>query len=78
MIYRKMKIVEIFKTTVSTEKEALETTRSLSILYPIYKINFDLEDEENILRVEANQRKVETADIIKYMMELGYNCERIE
>lgn len=78
MIYRKMKIVEIFKTTVLTEKEARETTRSLLRLYPIYKINFDLEDEENILRVEANQRKVETTDIIKYMIELGYNCERIE
>ncbi|MDM1296552.1 hypothetical protein HX021_19880 [Sphingobacterium sp. N143] len=48
-----MKIVEIFKTNVSTEKEAPETTRSLLRLYPIYKINFDLEDEENILRVET-------------------------
>ncbi len=78
MIYRNMKIVEIFKTNVSTEKEARETTRSLLRLYPIYKINFDLEDEENILRVEAIKRKVETNNIIKYMIELGYNCERIE
>ncbi|MEZ0451817.1 methyltransferase type 11 [Sphingobacterium thalpophilum] len=78
MMYGKMKVVEIFKTNVSTEKEARDTTRSLLRLYPIYKINFDLEDEENILRVEAHKLKVETAEIIKYMIELGYNCERIE
>lgn len=73
-----MKIVEIFKTNVSTEKEAEETIGFLLRLYRDYKINFDLEDEENILRVEVNKLKVETADIIKYMTELGYNCERIE
>ncbi|WP_282635418.1 methyltransferase type 11 [Sphingobacterium thalpophilum] len=78
MMYGKMKVVEIFKTNVSTEKEARDTTRSLLRLYPIYKINFDLEDEENILRVETHKLKVETAEIIKYMIELGYNCERIE
>lgn len=73
-----MKIVEIFKTNVSTEKEARETTRLLLRLYPIYKINFDLEDEEKILRVEAFNLKVEINNIIHFMIELGYNCERIE
>lgn len=73
-----MTIVEIFKTNVSTEKEARETISSFLRLYPIYKINFDLEDEENILRVETSSFEIETDRIINYMVELGYNCERIE
>lgn len=73
-----MKTVEIFKTNVQNDKQADKTIRSLLALYPIYKINFDLEDEENILRVEAHQFKIETANIIKCMTGLGYCCERLE
>lgn len=73
-----MKTVEIFKTNIQNNKDADKITTSLLALYSIYKINFDLEDEENILRVEGNKFEVETDEIINYMIELGYSCERIE
>src|SRR5690606_40847164 len=45
-----VKTVKIFKTTVRNDKEAAKTAASLLTLYPVYKINFDLEDKDNILR----------------------------
>lgn len=47
-------MVEIFKTDISTEKEAKKVKRKLENLFPDYKINFDLEDCDNILRLENN------------------------
>lgn len=76
-IFKLEKTVEIFKTNVENDEDADKVTTSLLIRYPGYKINFDLEDEENILRVEAKQFEIATDDIIKYMIELGYSCERI-
>lgn len=73
-----MKTVEIFKTNVRNDKDAAKIVTSLLALYPVYKINFDLEDEDNILRVEADQFEIETGDIIRYMIDLDYSCERIE
>lgn len=73
-----MRIVEIFRTNIQNDKDADKVISSLLTLYPTSKINFDLEDEENILRVEASSFEIETDRIINYMVELGYNCERIE
>lgn len=73
-----MRIVEIFRTNIQSVKDADKVIRSLLALYPTCKINFDLEDEENILRVEAIGFGIQTDRIVNYMIELGYNCERIE
>lgn len=73
-----MRIVEIFKTNIQNDKDADKVIRSLLTLYPTCKINFDLEDEENILRVEAIDLGIETDRVVNYMVGLGYNCERIE
>lgn len=73
-----IKTVEIFKTNVRNETDTNKAIAFLLSLYQNYKINFDLEDEEKILRVEANQPEIETNKIIHCMVGLGYSCERIE
>ncbi|WP_080779264.1 methyltransferase type 11 [Chryseobacterium phocaeense] len=73
-----MKTVEIFKTNVLNGKEAGNIITFLITVYPEFIINFDLEDTDNILRIEANQFEIEADNVIKYMIELGYSCERIE
>ncbi len=73
-----MKIVEIFRTNIQNNRDADKVIRSLLTIYPTCKINFDLEDEENILRVEAIGFGIETDRIVNYMIELGYHCEKIE
>lgn len=79
LINRNMKTVEIFKTDVRDEKHACEIIKFLLVQYnTVYKINFDLEDEDNILRVEANRTEIKIRDIIQTVVGLGYRCERIE
>jgi len=73
-----VKVVEIFKTNVHDEKEADKLVNFLLSINSIYKINFDLEDEDKILRVEANQLTIDIDIIIENMIGWGYNCEKIE
>ena len=47
-------IVEIFKTNVNNQQLANRIIADLIHLYPNYRINFDLEDCDNILRIEDN------------------------
>ncbi|WP_343536679.1 methyltransferase type 11 [Sphingobacterium thalpophilum] len=73
-----MKKVEIFKTNVYKNKEAQQIVDTLLQFFSSYKINFDLEDEEHILRIESSQSAIETHRVIRKMLEWGYVCERIE
>ncbi|WP_276167349.1 methyltransferase type 11 [Zobellia alginiliquefaciens] len=46
--------VEIFKTNVSNQRLAKQIVYDLNQIYPDYLINFDLEDCDNVLRIEGN------------------------
>lgn len=68
-------MVEIFKTTVKSE---MDTERILSILkeqFPKARINFDLEDIDNILRVEDTTVNVQKVQII--LEQNGHEALRI-
>lgn len=73
-----IKTVKIFKTNVRNDNDVANIVTSLLKIYPVYKINFDLEDIDNILRVEADQIEIKTDDIINYMVDSGYSCEELE
>lgn len=73
-----IKTVKIFKTNVRNYKDVGNIVTSLLIIYPSYKINFDLADGDNILRIEANQCEIDTDQIMQYMVSIGYSCEGIE
>ena len=74
-----MKTVEIFKTDVQDKNKASEIIKFLLAQYNnAYKINFDLEDEDNILRVEANHTEIKIREVIQTVVDLGYRCERIK
>lgn len=45
-------MVEIFKTNVSTKKQAKHILLVLKSKYPNAKLNFDIEDIDRILRVQ--------------------------
>ncbi|WON95183.1 methyltransferase type 11 [Sphingobacterium sp. Lzh-3] len=72
-----MKRVEIFKTNVYRLKDAQQIVATLVSLFSSYKINFDLDDEERILRIESSQLEIEVNSIVGKMFEWGYRCERI-
>ena len=69
-------IVEVFKTNVQKESETNLIINFIQKLFPNYKINFDLEDCDKILRVEGVQLQPE--NIVKYVTHLGYVCIPLE
>ena len=69
-------MVEVFKTNVGQERQAHLLLAELSLLFPVTRINFDLEDCDKILRIEADQ--VEAAAVVAWMQGKGFCCEVLE
>ncbi|UGU14292.1 hypothetical protein LS482_11270 [Sinomicrobium kalidii] len=67
-------IVEIFRTDVKSTVRAEECMEALCARFPEYRINFDLEDRDRILRVEGEFPDVD--GVIRVMAALNVNCER--
>lgn len=75
IIKRRKRTVEVFKTSVTEERsEAL--LELLQRHLPESEINFDLEDCDKILRVEAD--KIDINFIVAIMNEQGFHCEVLE
>lgn len=66
-------MVQIFKTNVTNKKEAKLLAVILSKENSDYKINFDLDDCDNILRIE--NLEIANHSIITCLQKLGYTCE---
>lgn len=65
-------MVEIFKTNVMQLHHAAMLVETLSKKFPLYKINFDLNDCDNILRVEG--QNISSQSIIAMLVNNGYDC----
>jgi hypothetical protein len=66
-------MVEVFKTSVRKKQEAKLMQTLLSEKFPHFKINFDLDDCDKILRVEGI--KIKSGQIIRSLKVNGYQCE---
>lgn len=69
-------VVEVFKTNVQREMDKNYIIAVIQTQFPDYKINFDLEDCDKILRVEGVA--LEPKNIIDYVNCLGYICVPLE
>ena len=69
-------IVEIFKTNVQKVTETNYIIEVIRRAFPAYKVNFDLEDCDKILRVEGVELQCD--NIVDYVNYLGYSCVRLE
>lgn len=69
-------VVEVFKTNVQKEADKNYIITVIQTHFPNYKINFDLEDCDKILRVEGVNLKPKS--IIDYVNRLGYICIKLE
>lgn len=65
-------IVEIFKTDIQKEADKNYILAIMQNLFPDYKINFDLEDCDKILRIEAVV--IDSKKIIERINNLGHIC----
>lgn len=69
-------MIEVFKTNVQEIYQAEILVELLLQNLPTNKINFDLEDCDNILRVEGEN--IPTDIIIKILNKKKYKCEILE
>lgn len=66
-------MVEVFKTNVQEIHHAEILLKNLSEHFPSFKINFDLDDCDKILRVEGTN--INPHEIIELIKSIGYECE---
>ena len=58
-------MVEIFKTDVKSRIRSKKIIAMLNKSFPSYKINFDLDDCDKILRIESQNGDIDIESIIK-------------
>ncbi|HEY0670130.1 MAG TPA: methyltransferase type 11 [Sphingobacteriaceae bacterium] len=68
--------VEVFRTNVNLSKDASKIVKALNSRYPDSKINFDLDDCDKILRIEADQDSISCVSEI--VAEHGFECELLK
>lgn len=69
-------MVEIFKTNIDCECVAQKVERIVKEKFQNLRINFDLEDCDKILRIEADNILV--SEIRETIQNMGLKCEAIE
>ena len=69
-------MVEVFKTNINSSKLADKIKSNLEDIFPDYKVNFDLDDCDKILRVEALSPDCEK--IIEIVNSLGNKIAILE
>jgi len=70
-------MVEVFKTNVTDAEVASKIVSDLSFHLPESKINFDLTDCDNILRIES-ESAIHIESITGHLDRWGYVCEVLE
>ncbi|MCF8253561.1 MAG: hypothetical protein K9H61_10335 [Bacteroidia bacterium] len=66
-------MVEVFITNVQEPQDSHKITQELLEHFPTYKINFDLEDRDKILRIEGDNISIDT--IISLLRKNDFQCE---
>ena len=70
-----MKQVEIFKTNVCEASKASLVISLLDECYPHYTSNFDMDDNDKILRVESIEKQIDNREIEALLNSIGIYCE---
>ena len=67
-------MVEVFKTNVTSNHQARVIVALVQARFEGYKVNFDLEDCDHILRIESI-RIIETDPLIDLLKDIGVKAE---
>ncbi|MGM0580616.1 MAG: hypothetical protein ACQETL_08050 [Bacteroidota bacterium] len=70
-------MVEVFKTNVKDQKQADLLIQKIRQVFSHYKANFDLEDCDNILRVETDDL-VDDEGVIRLLASTGFKSEILQ
>ena len=72
-----MKQVEIFKTNICNATQSAQVIQLLSERFQEYKANFDLDDCDQILRVETAFGVINNTKIKQLLASAGYSCQEL-
>lgn len=67
-------MVEVFKTNVTNHNQAKDIIAVIENHFGGYKVNFDLDDRDHILRVEVS-KTIDTEGLIYVLKYLGVSAE---
>ena len=70
-----MKIVQVFKTDVQDHATATRIVHFLQLHFYDSRINFDLDDCDNILRVESRDTTITDIEVQSLITKCGHLCE---
>lgn len=68
-------MVEVFKTNIEKAYQTNMILERLKKLHRDYKVNFDLDDCDNILRVESKEGIINSEDINDLIKAMGFQSE---
>jgi hypothetical protein len=71
------KMVRVFKTNITDTAQAEEFVDSIHLNFSNYIANFDLEDCDNILRIESFNNEICREAIINLIAEKGFYAEEL-
>ena len=71
-------MIEVFKTDVDSEEQASKLLIQIHKNFKDYQANFDLEDCDNILRVECPSDYIQVALLIRLLKINKINAEVLE
>jgi len=69
-------MIEVFKTNVQTAEDADKAISMLQYHLPYSRINFDLEDCDKVLRIEAQH--IQADKIIELLGKYGHHCQLLD
>ena len=68
-------MIEVFKTNVESPDQATMLIDQIQRNFADYKVNFDLHDCDNILRVKTAAESIEPQSLIDFLKEFGFHAE---
>jgi hypothetical protein len=68
-------MVEVFKTNVTSDHQARQLVNLIEEYFDGYKVNFDLQDCDHILRVEGHNEELELQSLICLLKDQGVRAE---
>lgn len=68
-------MVEVFKTNVENSDHAIKLIDLICKAFIGFKANFDLEDCDNILRVECANGIIQPLTLIRFLKDAGFKAE---
>lgn len=69
-------MVEVFRTDVAEQSQGERLVSALMERFPDFKVNFDLEDCDRILRIEA--KSLNPLQVIECLRSNGHLCELLD